>query len=130
LRDESLEIEGPNLEPQTNSHSTYGAPVSKLPSQIQPSDFSSHLFWDVDVLKIDLQRTKRWMVERVVEYGSLSDWKMLNALYGKEEIKNQVVAIRNLDEVTCSFLCVVFELKKEDFRCYTYKQSTPDFWKS
>ena len=104
--------------------------MSKLPSQIQPSDFSSHLFWDVDVLKIDLQRTKRWMVERVVEYGSLSDWKMLNALYGKEEIKNQVVAIRNLDEVTCSFLCVVFELKKEDFRCYTYKQSTPDFWKS
>lgn len=104
--------------------------MSKLPSQIQPSDFSSHLFWDVDVHKIDLKRTKRWLVERVVEYGSLSDWKMLNALYGKEEIKNQVVAIRNLDEVTFSFLCVVFELKKEDFRCYTHKQSTPDFWKS
>jgi hypothetical protein len=99
-------------------------------SKIQPSDFSPHLFWDVDAGKIDLMQSKKWLVERVLEYGVLSDWKNLKEIYGLEEIKRVVVTIRSLDEVTLSFLCVLFDLEKENFRCYTNKQSIPDFWKS
>jgi hypothetical protein len=95
---------------------------------IQISDFSPHLFWDVDRTTFLLDRSKRWMMERVLEYGTMKDWKLLTKVYGLEVIKEEVVAIRTMDDVTLSFLCTLFDLKKENFRCYTNRQSSPNFW--
>ena len=102
--------------------------MKNLNSTIQASDFSPHLFWDVDIEKIDLDRSRKLIVERVLEYGQMEDWKKLQEAYGLEEIKRLALTIRSLDEVTLSFLCTLFDLKKTDFRCYTHKQSTPNFW--
>jgi hypothetical protein len=104
--------------------------MKEIASKIQPSDFSSHLFWDVDSEKVDLQQSKKWLVERVLEYGNLNDWKSLKKIYGQDEIKKIVVTIRSMDEVTLSFLCVLFDLKRTNFRCYTTKQLAQNFWKS
>lgn len=93
-------------------------------------DFSEYLFWDIDVDKLDFQKSKKWLIGRVLEYGNLNDWKKLLVLFGREVIKKEVVNIRSLDAVTLSFLSVYFSLEKEDFRCYSKKQSTPDFWNS
>lgn len=97
---------------------------------IQSFDFSQHLFWDVDPKLVDLEKSKKWLIERVLQYGILSDWKKLEGIYGLEEIKSVALTIRSMDEVSLSFLCVLFDLEKENFRCYTNKRSAPDFWKS
>ncbi len=97
--------------------------MKNLNSTIQASDFSPHLFWDVDIENIDLNRSRKLIVERVLEYGQMEDWKKLQEAYGLEEIKRLALTIRSLDEVTLSFLCTLFDLKKTDFRCYTHKQS-------
>jgi hypothetical protein len=102
--------------------------MQKLTSNIKVSDFSPHLFWDVDTEKIDLDKSRGLIVERVLEYGNMKDWELLQLHYGLEEIKNLAKNIKSLDEVTLSFLCNIFELKKEDFKCYIHRQSTPHFW--
>jgi len=104
--------------------------MKNLNSTIQASDFSPYLFWDVDIENLDLNRSRKLIVERVLEYGQMEDWKKLQEAYGLEEIKRLALTIRSLDEVTLSFLCTLFDLKKKDFRCYTQKQSTPNFWSS
>ena len=92
------------------------------------ANFSPSLFWDVDRKALDLAQSKKLIIERVLEYGLMQDWKLLQKIYGLEEIKNVAVKLRALDEVTLSFLCHLFDLKKSNFRCYTHKQSTPNFW--
>ncbi|MCO5248228.1 MAG: hypothetical protein M9887_04680, partial [Chitinophagales bacterium] len=54
-------------------------------------DFSTHLFWDVDIDKFDLEKHKVQLTYKVVEFGQLSDWKNLLLLYGEEEVKNIVL---------------------------------------
>ena len=92
------------------------------------SDFSPVLFWDVDRKALDVIQSKKLIIERVLEYGLMEDWKLLQKVYGLEEIKNVALNMRSIDVVTLSFLCHFFDLKKTDFRCYTSKQSIPSFW--
>ena len=94
------------------------------------SGFSSTLFWDVDRTMLDKDLSKKLIIERVLEYGLIEDWELLKKIYGLEEIKNTALILRSLDEVTLSFLCQLFDLKKTEFRCYIQKQSTPIFWES
>jgi hypothetical protein len=41
---------------------------------ILPKDFSPHLFWDVDVETLDLEKHKTYVIRRAMEYGKLNDW--------------------------------------------------------
>lgn len=100
------------------------------PKMFNPKEFSPHLFWDVIVEDFDSQKSKIWLITRLVQYGNLEDWKKLLDLYGEEQLKKEVVNIRSLDDISISFLAVYFSLNRKDFRCYTQKPSTNDFWKS
>lgn len=97
---------------------------------ISIEDFSKHLFWDVDLRSFDLQKHKKFMVERVLEYGMLKDWNLIKELYGKEEIKNISLNIRSLDAVTLSFLSTIFKIDKTEFRCYKHRQLMQNVWNS
>jgi len=92
--------------------------------------FSPHLFWDVDKTLLDFNRSKVQIIGRVVEYGLMGDWELLQEIYSKDEIKNTVCSLRNMDKVTLSFLAHYFKIEKIEFRCYTLSQSTTNFWNS
>ena len=47
---------------------------------------SPHLFWDVDVNKISWDDHKIFIVQRILEYGLLSDWINLHHHTGIQEI--------------------------------------------
>lgn len=93
----------------------------------QPN-FSQHLFWDVDVSKLDFDKSTRYIIERVVTRGALPDWYQLLNYYGKEKIKDTCSKLKYLDNITLSFLSCFFNLPKENFRCYKLKQSTQELW--
>jgi hypothetical protein len=99
-----------------------------LPVKI--SDFSPHLFWDVDLKHFDLQQHKIQLTEKVLEYGLLKDWQLLKKLYGLEEIKNISLNIRNLSAVTLSFLATYFNIEEKEFRCYKHRQLVQNVWNS
>ena len=99
-----------------------------MKKEYQISDFSPHLFWDVDRSKLDLEKNASFLIERVLEYGVLKDWELIKKIYGLEAIKTTTLQSRSLDDVTLSFLCSIFDLTKDAFRCYKLRQSSPHYW--
>lgn len=98
--------------------------------KISVEDFSKHLFWDVNLKTFDLEKHKKFMVERVLEYGLLSDWNLTKELYGKEEIKNISLNIRSMRAISLSFLSTIFKIDKTEFRCYKHRQLVRNVWNS
>ena len=85
-------------------------------------DFSPVIFWDVDYHKIDWLKSSRFVITRVVRYGTVEDWIKLKKFYSLELIKKEMMEERDLDSRSLSFLSCILEVPKEKFRCYTAKQ--------
>lgn len=86
-------------------------------------DLSKGLFWDVNIDKINWEDSKKIIISRVIEYGMLKDWKIINHVYKRKKIKKLAVTLRYLDPVSLSFLSTLFSIPKKKFRCYTLQQS-------
>ena len=80
-------------------------------------EFNKALFWDIQIDSLDIETHARFVIERVVSRGNLTDWNLLKKIYGKERIKQEVLRIRSLDQKTVSFLSAYFGMEKTDFRC-------------
>ncbi len=50
------------------------------------------LFWDLDSSLLEIQLHKKTIIERVLNTGSLSDWRWLRNHYSTEEVQ-QVLAL-------------------------------------
>ena len=91
--------------------------------------FRKELFWDINFDSIDYETNARFVVERVVTRGNLKDWFTLKEFYGIDRIKSEVKNIRFLDKLTLNFLVSLFNIKKEEFRCFNTEQSIKELWK-
>ncbi len=94
------------------------------------TEFSPHLFWDVDPAGLDIEKRAAYIIERVLSYGLLSDWKQIKEIYGLQKIEEVSLTIRSLDPVTLSFLSTIFKINPSAFRCYIEAQSNPTLWNS
>lgn len=94
------------------------------------NDFSAHLFWDTDRSTMDLERHKAQVIYQVLEYGTMEDWRLLQAIYDKETLAEVTTNLRTMDPVTLSFIANHLGLDKTAFRCYKKKPSPHDFWSS
>ena len=92
--------------------------------------FSKHLFWDTDTSKLDLNAYPAYVIQRVMEYGQMQDWKLINKIYGLPKIVEVCKGLRTLDPVCLSFICAISHTNKEDYRCYHIRQSNPTLWNS
>lgn len=101
-----------------------------MKKEITINDFSPHLFWDVDLNGFDFKKHKVHLVQKVLEYGLITDWNLLKELYGLDQIKEISLNLRSLDAVTLSYLSVLFKIDKTEFRCYKHRQLYPTYWNS
>ena len=99
-----------------------------MKKQIKVEDFSASLFWDIDKSQLDFEKNKRFVIERTLTHGTLSDWFLLKSYYGKATIKAESMQIRYLDKQTLAFCAAYFNESIEHFRCYILKQSNPSHW--
>ena len=88
-------------------------------------ELSKVLFWDTNYDKINWDKNARYVIERVVSLGRANDWLQIKNYYGMERIKAETLESRDLDDKTISFLACIFNISKEEFRCYKLKQSYP-----
>ena len=95
---------------------------------IELSQFSHHLFWDIDRDKIDLVRSKKWLIKRVLEYGLLSDWILISDYYGISEIAEVTKHTRDLDQRSISFISLLSDIPREEFLCYNTRQQNREHW--
>jgi len=92
--------------------------------------FSENLFWDTAPDALDYEKHQRFIVQRVVEYGSLDDWRLICGYYGLQSIITAAQKVRCLEKKALSFLAAVGNVPVESFRCYTLKQSNLKHWVS
>ncbi|QQR97493.1 MAG: hypothetical protein IPK18_11610 [Sphingobacteriales bacterium] len=97
---------------------------------ISIQDFSPHLFWDVDLALFDLIKYQSFFITRVLEYGTMDDWKLIVSLYGMDNIKEAALKAKNLDAVTLSFVSTIFNIDKSEFTCYKNRQLLQNSWNS
>lgn len=90
--------------------------------------FTKKLFWDVDPDSIDLDKHARFVIERVLTRGSADDFSELQRTYGKDRIRQELRNCRSLDPKTIRFCSVIYDLRKEDFKCCITKQSNQKHW--
>lgn len=92
------------------------------------NDLSPHLFWDVAPDEIDLQKDFQFLLGRVLQYGLMNDWILVYKHFGLKKIAEEAKQIRNLDDRSAHFIAQLSGSKVEEFKCYTWKQSTPKHW--
>jgi hypothetical protein len=77
---------------------------------------------------LDFTVHKKFIVQRILEYGLLSDWIAIAGYYGKDELVKIALTLRNLDNRALAFMSAYAAIPKEEFKCYTTKQLTPPHW--
>lgn len=92
------------------------------------AQFTPALFWDVDREELDIEKNRAFIVQRVLERGHDSDWELLKACYTIQGIVDTAKQLRSLEPTALAFASCIGNAKKEDFRCYTSKLSTPTHW--
>ena len=92
------------------------------------TDLSSHLFWDVDNKNLSLIKNQKLIIQRVLDYGLINDWKIIMDYYGIEKIAETATKIKDLDKKSVAFISTLSNIPKEKFLCYTMRQSHPKHW--
>ena len=98
------------------------------PTTAAIQQFSDYLFWDVDRSALHIERSKAYIIDRVLSHGMLSDWFLIKQIYGKAAIQEVALQLRYLDKYAHHFCSAYFGVPLNTFRCYTYAQSNPGHW--
>jgi hypothetical protein len=91
------------------------------------SRLSKFLFWDYDVNILDPNIDKNIILERVFTRGTENDEKEIFNYYGKNLIKDTVLNIKYFDKKTLNYLSIIFNISKEEFKCYKKTLSESPF---
>ena len=92
------------------------------------SALSPHLFWDINKNRADMDSCPSQIIQRVLEYGTLDDWKLILSYYGLDKIVSECRKLRTLDAKALSFICCISNTDKTQYRCYHTTQSNPARW--
>ncbi len=90
--------------------------------------FSSHLFWDIARESVNLDEHRNWLVKRVLEKGTLEDWKLLQTTYSRDGIREAVIQLRSLEKKARSFACAILGIHQTELRCFKNKSSPLTHW--
>ena len=81
------------------------------------------LLWDYDLTNFDWYDMRYIVVQRVIERGWFDDYCAAIRIYGGlRNFKKIIKELPILSDKDMSFVCAVFQLKKESLKCYTRKQ--------
>ena len=87
-------------------------------------------FWDVDIRKLDSEKAKRFIIDRVFGLGKANEIKLVIEFYGSGTVADVLKNINYLDPKTLNFVSKLFNISLQSFKCYRRKQLTPPHWNS
>ncbi|MFW5831631.1 MAG: DUF6922 domain-containing protein [Prolixibacteraceae bacterium] len=88
------------------------------------------LLWEYDTKKIDWQKMRRVIVQRVIERGRPGDFYAILNKYSVEGVKQAIRQIPYMNKKDLSFVCAIFGLKKSELICCTTKRLASQHWNS
>lgn len=81
------------------------------------------LLWEYDLTNFDWENMKTVVMQRVIERGWLDDFYAAIKLYGGiDNVREIIKDIPVLSPKDMSFVCQIFNIKKEELKCYTRKR--------
>ena len=89
---------------------------------------SKHLFWDIDSNILEWERSKKTIIERVIERGSLEEWVCIVKVYTLEGIVNTAKMFRTMSPIDLNFIATISNTPKEEFRCFNTRLLTSQHW--
>jgi hypothetical protein len=93
-------------------------------------DLKPQYFWDVDIDKLDVDRSKRLIIERVFGLGTAEEIMHIRNYYGTRVVINVLQRLNYMDPKTLNFVSKLFNVSLQSFKCYTRKQSNIQHWSS
>ena len=87
---------------------------------IKPFPFSQNLFWDSDIVDIDLEKNKRYVIERIIIRGRMEDFKKLLIIYTREEIVASLKQSKELDPKSANFCGWYFNIPLQDLHVSSF----------
>ena len=84
-------------------------------------ELSPHLFWNMDISKLDVKKNKKIIVERIIEYGLDNDEILLWKLYNYFTIKKIALNMDSLPSLRIKYYSFILNLKENKFKCYKNK---------
>lgn len=83
---------------------------------------SPSLLWEYDLSRFNWWKSRKIVVQRIIERGWLKDYYAAFHLYGGIEGFREIIKeVPYLSARDMNFVCVLFNLKKEELACYTRK---------
>jgi hypothetical protein len=92
------------------------------------SQFSTNLFWDTDPAGLDIEKHRKYIVERVLDCGTWDDWLLIRNYYGLDQLKEIALGLRSLERKSLSFIATMTNTPENQFRCYEMLQSKNLHW--
>ena len=93
-------------------------------------DLKPQYFWDVDINKLDIDRSKRLIIERVFVFGTAKEIILVINYYGDEVVIDVLKSLNYIDPKTLNFASKLFNISLQSFKCHTRKQLNPQHWGS
>lgn len=90
--------------------------------------FSKHLFWDIDIEDLDMEKHGAYVLEKVLEFGRMNDWLLVNEYYDIDELRRIAVDMRCMSPKALSFMSIITHTPEKQFRCYKELQSPNRHW--
>jgi hypothetical protein len=87
---------------------------------IEKFPFNQYLFWDTPIEDIDLQKNKRYIIERVMTRGKMQDFEILLTLYSRTEIREELKKSKILDPKTRNLCSWYFEIPEHELHASAY----------
>ena len=88
------------------------------------------LLWEFDLNRFDWQTMREVVVQRVLERGRMDDFYAILNMYGEDGVKTALKAIPYMSDKDMNFVCLTFNLGKEELKCYAKRQSATQHWSS
>ena len=89
---------------------------------------SEALFWDVNRSEVDDNLHRRFIMQRVLERGSLEDWRRTKERYTLPVIVAEAQKMRSLEPKALAFIACLGDVPEESFRCFASMQSNRKHW--
>jgi hypothetical protein len=96
-------------------------PKSKPPIHLDPK-----LFWDVEYSEASLINYPEFVIERVIQRGSVKDFGKIIKYFGKPKIREYLITKDNFSPIQKSFVKSYFNLTNQDLR--SQRPSFPKLW--
>lgn len=91
-------------------------------------NLSNRLFWDVDPSSLDWEKDIQLIILRVVERGTIEEWRTIMCKYGLNKIVAKAKKIRSMDLMAVNFLAQISDTPITEFQCYNSKHLSLNHW--